>query len=74
MDVTVSEAYDRFDIHVTCLVHLTLLDLIILIVLYEAMKLLIMQFSPTSYHFIPFVSKYSPQRHVLKHHQSVFLP
>jgi hypothetical protein len=28
------------------------------------MKLLIMQFSPTSYHFIPLRSKYSPQHPV----------
>jgi hypothetical protein len=33
-----------------------------------------MQFSPTSYHFIPLRSKYSPQRPVLKHPQSMFLP
>jgi hypothetical protein len=30
------------------------------------MKLLIMQFSPTSCHFMPLPSKYSPQHHVLK--------
>jgi hypothetical protein len=35
------------------------------------MKLLIMQFSPTSYHFIPLRSKYSPQQPVLKYPQSV---
>jgi hypothetical protein len=28
------------------------------------MKLLIIQFPPTSCHFIPLQSKYSPQRHV----------
>jgi hypothetical protein len=33
------------------------------------MKLPIMQFSPTSYYFIPFQCKYSPQ-----HPQSMFLP
>jgi hypothetical protein len=38
------------------------------------MKLLIMQFSPTSCHFIPLRSKYSPQHSVLKHPQSMFLP
>jgi hypothetical protein len=32
----------------------------------QVMKLLIMQFSPTSYHFIPVRFKYSPQRPVLK--------
>jgi hypothetical protein len=31
------------------------------------MKLLIMQFSPTSCNFIPLRSKYSPQHPVLKH-------
>jgi hypothetical protein len=31
------------------------------------MKLLIMQFSPTSWHFISLRSKYSPQLPVLKH-------
>jgi hypothetical protein len=36
------------------------------------MKFLIMQFSPTSYHFILFRSKYSPQHPVLRHPQSVF--
>jgi hypothetical protein len=35
----------------------------------QVMKLLIMQFSPTSCHFIPLRSKYSPQ-----HPQSIFLP
>jgi hypothetical protein len=38
------------------------------------MKLLIMQFSPISHHFIPLQSKYSPQHPVFKHHQSTFLP
>jgi hypothetical protein len=40
----------------------------------QVMKLLIMQFSPTSYHFIPLWSKYSPQHPVLKHPESIFLP
>jgi hypothetical protein len=40
----------------------------------QAMKLLIMQFSPTSYHFISLRSKYSPQHPVLKHPQSMSLP
>jgi len=31
------------------------------------MKLLIMQSSPTSHHFLPLTSKYSPQHPVLKH-------
>jgi hypothetical protein len=38
------------------------------------MKLLIIQFSPTSYHFIPLRSKYSPHYPLLKHPVSVFLP
>jgi hypothetical protein len=36
------------------------------------MKLLIMQFSPTSCHFISLRSKYSPQQPFLKHSQSMF--
>jgi hypothetical protein len=36
------------------------------------MKLLIMQFSQTSCHFISLRSKYSPQHPVLKHPQSMF--
>jgi hypothetical protein len=40
----------------------------------QVMKLPIMQFSLTSYHFIPLRSKYSPQHPVLKHPQSMFLP
>jgi hypothetical protein len=36
-------------------------------------KLLVMQFSPTSRHFIPLWSKHSLQHLVLKHPQSVFL-
>jgi hypothetical protein len=38
------------------------------------MKLLVMQFPPTSRHLISLRSKYSPQHPVLKHPQSVFLP
>jgi hypothetical protein len=38
------------------------------------MKLLIMQFSPTSGHIISLRSKYSPQHPVLKHPQSMILP
>jgi hypothetical protein len=34
------------------------------------MKFLIMQFSPTSCHFIPLWSKYSPQHPIFKHPQS----
>jgi hypothetical protein len=43
------------------------LHLIILITLSEeyVMKFIIMQFSPTSSHFIPLWSKYSPQNRVL---------
>jgi hypothetical protein len=37
----------------------------------QAMKLLIRQFSRTSYHFIPLRSKYSPQHPVLKYFQSL---
>jgi hypothetical protein len=37
------------------------------------MKLLIMQFSPTSGHFISLRSRYSPQHPVLKHRQYMFL-
>jgi hypothetical protein len=40
----------------------------------QVMKLLIMQFSPMSCHFIPLWSKYSPQHLVLKHPKSMFLP
>jgi hypothetical protein len=39
----------------------------------QVMKLLIMQFSPTSCHFISLRSKYSPQHPVLKRPQSVCL-
>jgi len=35
------------------------------------MKLLIMQSSPASQHFLPLRSKYSPQRPVFEHPQSV---
>jgi hypothetical protein len=37
----------------------------------QVMKLPIMQFSPTSCHFISLRSKYSPQHHILKHPQSM---
>jgi hypothetical protein len=37
----------------------------------QIMQLFIMHFSPPSHHFIRFQSKYSPQRPVLKHPQSV---
>jgi hypothetical protein len=40
----------------------------------QVMKLLIMQFSPTSRHFMSLGSEYSPQRSVLEHLQSMFLP
>jgi hypothetical protein len=40
----------------------------------QIMKLIIMQFSPTSCHFISPRSAYCPQYPVLKHPQSMFLP
>jgi hypothetical protein len=39
----------------------------------QIMKLLVMQFPPTSRHSIPLWSKYSPQHPVLKHPQFMFL-
>jgi hypothetical protein len=33
-----------------------------------------MQFIPTSFHFVPIRSKYSPQHPILKHPRSVFPP
>jgi hypothetical protein len=38
------------------------------------MKFLIVQSSPSSCHFLPLRSKYSLQRPVLKHPQSMFIP
>jgi len=38
----------------------------------KAMKLLIMQSSPASHHFLPRRSKYSPQHPALRHPQSLF--
>jgi hypothetical protein len=38
----------------------------------QTMQLLIMQFSPTSYHFIPRKSKYSPKHPVFKYSQYMF--
>jgi hypothetical protein len=49
--------------------------LIVLIVLgeeYKIIKLLIMHFSLTSYYFLPFGSKYSPQHPILKCLESMF--
>jgi hypothetical protein len=40
----------------------------------QDMKLLIMQSSPASCHFLPLRSKYSPQCPVLRHFQSMFSP
>jgi hypothetical protein len=40
----------------------------------QVMKLLLMQFSPTSYHFIPIRSKFSPQHPVLKYPLSMEFP
>ena len=37
-------------------------------------KLLILQFPPLSCYLIPLMSKYSPQYHILKHPQPMFLP
>jgi hypothetical protein len=40
----------------------------------QIMELLILQFSPSSCHFIPLWYKYSPKQPVHKHPQSVFFP
>jgi len=40
----------------------------------RVVKFPIMQSSPVSYHFLPSVSKFSPQQLVFKHLQSMFLP
>jgi hypothetical protein len=40
----------------------------------QVTKLLIMQSSPASHHFLPLRSKYSPQHSVLKYSQAVFFP
>jgi hypothetical protein len=53
-------------------IHTILLDLIITIIFGEkCMKLLIMQFSPTSCYLLSLRFKYSPQHIVLKHPKSV---
>jgi hypothetical protein len=60
----------------TCSYHL-ILDLTILIIFWwsvQVMKLLIMQYSAASLHFLPHRSKYSPQHPVHKHPQFVFFP
>jgi hypothetical protein len=62
-----------FPIRATCPAHLIFLDLIILIILGEVMKLLIMRVSLTSCHFISLWSTHSPQHPVLNHPQSMFL-
>jgi hypothetical protein len=61
-------------IRTTCPAHLILPELIVLTILGEVMKLLIMQFSPTSRHFISLRPKYSFQYPVLKHPQPMLLP
>jgi hypothetical protein len=63
-------------IRATCPVHLILLNLNHSNYVrrgVQVMKLLIMQFTPISRHFISLQSKYSPQYPVLKHPQSMFL-
>jgi hypothetical protein len=60
----------------SCSLHLILFvsDILITWRRVQVMKLLIMQFSPISCHFISLRTKYSPQHPVLKHPQSMFLP
>jgi hypothetical protein len=62
----------------TCPTHLILLNLITLtaFILWsvQVMKLLIMQSSPASHHFLRLRSIYFPQHPVIKFPQSVFLP
>jgi len=59
--------------HVTCPAHLNLLDSVTNNVWWsiKVTKLLTMQSSPSSRHFLPLRSKYSPQNPVLKHPESV---
>jgi hypothetical protein len=61
----------------TCSAPFILLDLTVIIIFVEAlqaMKLLIMQSSLASRHFLPLRSKYFPQHPVLKQPQSMLLP
>jgi hypothetical protein len=63
--------------HATCPVHFIPLDLTALIIFSEAcklMKLLIMQSSAPSHHFLPPGSKYSPQHPVFIHPRCMFFP
>jgi hypothetical protein len=50
--------------------HLILFDLIALIIFLEVTKLIVMQLSPASCHFLPLRYKYSSQHPAVKHPQS----
>jgi len=60
---------------VACPAHAILIYFITLMVFYEDFKLcpVITQFSPVSYYFVQFRSKYS-QHFALRHPQSTFFP
>jgi hypothetical protein len=59
-----------FPTYATWPAHLILIDLIILVILTEDTKVLVVQPSPTSCHFIPLQPKHSLQQPFLKHPQS----